>query len=100
LFDSTSLPPFSKQLVAQGTIVWLGEDQAPPKQLKQFAEAAAPFLFVAVQRLGSPGGAAMSGGADGQAAKRQAGAQLAKLKPVEAALKGQFFALFVFAKCS
>ena len=89
LFDSVSLPPFGKHLVAQGTVVWLGEGQAPPKQLKQFAEAAAPFLFLAVQRLGPPGGAErMSGGADGQAAKRQAGSQLSKSKPLEAALKG------------
>ena len=69
----------------QGSVLWLAEGSPAPKQLKQFAEAAAPFLFVAVQRLSPPAAAGGGGGGD---AKRQAGAQLVKLKPLEAALKG------------
>jgi len=66
----------------QGTVVHLPENQSLPRQMKQFSEAAAQWLFVAVQRLQPPG-------VGGEAAKRQAGAQMGKLKPMENALRGQ-----------
>lgn len=64
-------------------MVWLAENQPLPRQMKQFSEAVAPWMYVAVQRL-------QPSGVGGEAAKRQAGAQMGRLKPMETALKGWY----------
>ncbi|GAX84707.1 hypothetical protein CEUSTIGMA_g12129.t1 [Chlamydomonas eustigma] len=84
--DAHNLPPFRKSMVSEGSLLLIMEDQALPKSLKQFCEAAAPYLFVLVQR---PAAVVPEGEwIEGPAAKKQAGHLMTKIKMFETALKG------------
>ena len=82
MIDPDNIPPFSQSLIRDGSVLVLLEGSPIPRLLKQLAEASAPHLFVAVQRLIPEGG-----GEGGPAMKKQRGIQTSKVRSLEGAIQ-------------
>jgi len=82
--EPNEIPPYSKGLVSQGTVLWLPPSNPPPRPLREFAVRASSHLFLAVQGVPT-----LSNVRDEPDAKRHKGMHASKRRILNEAMGGE-----------